>query len=240
MSEINDQIKDLEAQVAAMEGGDTNTDEATSSVEEPVTSNPPKTDDQMVQEMVERKVAAELAAIKKKLDDAYSARDQAVKAKVLLEEEKRSQEIKRMEEEGRHKEVAELKLAELQAKVEALSAKNTELSRDAVVRQEIATLDFRSDMAADMAYDRMVRDMVQDENGAWIHKSGVSIKEYVDHFKKSDENSFLFKAKVNSGAGTQTPVGTIKPTNDKKLSEMTSEEMLAHFAQQVPGQTGGF
>ena len=91
-----------------------------------------------------------------------------------------------------------------------------------------------------MAYDRMVRGMVQDENGAWIHKSGVSIKEYVDHFKKSDENSFLFKAKVNSGAGTQTPVGTIKPTNDKKLSEMTSEEMLAHFAQQVPGQTGGF
>ena len=145
-----------------------------------------------------------------------------------------------MEEEGRHKEVAELKLAELQAKVEALTSKNTELSRDAVVRQEMAALDFRSEIAADMAYDRIVREMTQDENGAWMHKSGVSIKEYVEHFKKSDDNSFLFKAKVNSGAGTQTPAGTVKPTNDKKLSDMTSEEMLAHFSQQVPGQTGGF
>ena len=89
--------------------------------------------DAKMQEMVEAKVASELATIKQKLNEAYSARDEAVKAKVQLEDEKRQAEIKRMEEEGRHKEVAELRVAEMQAKLDALTKENTLLTRDHTV-----------------------------------------------------------------------------------------------------------
>ena len=217
---------------------DTTTNTETVSAESPK----PAVDlnDADVKSLVESMVAEQLSSIKSKLDEAYSARDDAVKARVLLEEEKKSQEIKRMEEEGKHKEVAELRVAEMQAKMEALQKQNTELSRDNVVKSALGGLDFRSDIAGEMAYDRIVGQMIQDENGMWVHKSGVSIKEYVDHFSKDDTNAFLFKPKTNSGAGTQQAGTAPNTQSNKKISEMTSEEMLQHFAQQAPGITGNF
>jgi len=195
--------------------------------------------------IIERRVQEEVnqakAAFKEKLDEVYSTRDEVLKQKVQLEEEKRQAEIKRMEDEGRHKEVAELKVAEMNARLESLQKENIRLTRDHAVKDALRGLDFRSDLAAEMAYERFVNQMVQDEANTWKHKSGISIKEYVSHFSKDDENSFLFKAKVNSGTGAATAAGTATPQQlDKPITEMTTEELLQHFSSQPQSNTFGF
>lgn len=196
--------------------------------------------DQDVNAIVQQMVNEELKAIKEKLNSAYSARDEAVKAKALLEEEKRAQEIKRMEEEGKHAEVAELRIAEMQAKLEHMQKQNTQLTRDHAVTAAISGVEFRSDVAREMAYDRIVNQMVQDEAGAWKHKSGVTITDFVDLFAKDEANSFLFKAKMNSGTGAAPMVGDApNTTSSKKITEMNTEELLKHFANGAP-QGGGF
>jgi len=188
-----------------------------------------------VNSLVQQMVAEELKGIKEKLNSAYSARDEAVKAKALLEEEKKQAEIKRMEEEGKHKEVAELRMAEMQAKLEALQTQNTRLTRDNAVKSAMSGLEFRNDVAADMAYDRVVSQMTQDANGQWVHKSGVSISEFVDLFSKDEANSFLMKPKMNSGTGAAPTMGEAPSTTvNKPISEMTTEELLSHFAAQAP------
>ena len=246
-NKIEDQIKDLEAQIQHHEENIAKTEaEAKQQTETPSaeTSNPAvetaQMDDEKIKEMVEARVAAELKSIKSKLDEAYSARDTAVKQRVQLEDEKRQAEIKRMEEEGRHKEVAELKMAELQAKFDSLQKENVKLSRDHAVTDAMRSLEFRSDIASDMARDRITNELVQDEVGIWRHRSGVSIKEYVDSFGKDDQNAFLFKAKTNSGAGTQTfAAATDNKQPSKPITDMSSEELLQHFAAQ-PQTNPGF
>jgi len=195
-----------------------------------------------VNSLVQQMVAEELKGIKDKLNSAYSARDDAVKAKALLEEEKKSAEIKRMEEEGKHQEVAELKIAEMAAKLEALQSQNTALTRDNVVKGALSGVEFRNDVAADMAYDRVVSQMTQDANGQWVHKSGVSISDFVDLFSKDEANSFLLKPKMNSGTGASPMMGNAPDTSvNKPISEMSTDEMLQHFAKQAPnGNTFGF
>jgi hypothetical protein len=193
-----------------------------------------------VNSLVQQMVAEELKGIKDKLNGAYTARDEAIKAKALLEEEKKQVEIKRMEEEGKHKEVAELRIAEMQAKLEALQSQNTQLTRDNVVKGALTGIEFRNDVAADMAYDRVVSQMIQDANGQWVHKSGVSISDYVDMFSKDESNSFLMKPKMNSGTGAAPVVGQAPDTSvNKNITEMTTEELLQHFAKQAP-QDGNF
>lgn len=193
-----------------------------------------------VKSLVESMVSEELSGIKAKLNEAYSARDDAIKAKALLEEEKKTVVMKQLEEEGKHKELAELQMAEMSAKLEAMQKRNTELTRDHEVTSALRGIDFRSDVAAEMARDRVLAQAVQDENGIWKHKSGVSIKEFVDHFVKDDGNAFLLKPKINSGAGATNPAGTPDTTLNKPITEMTTEEMLAHFSKQAPPVSGGF
>ena len=194
-----------------------------------------------IKNLVQSMVNDELSSIKGKLNDAYSARDEAIKAKALLEEEKKSAAMKQMEEEGRHKEVAELKMAELQAQLEAAQKRNTQLTRDHEVTSAVSGLEFRSELAAEMARDRILAQTVQGEDGMWRHKSGVSIKEFAEHFAKDDDNAFLFKPKTNSGAGTQQQAGTPDMKSNKPLTEMNTNELLAHFAQAVPeGHNGNW
>ena len=181
-----------------------------------------------------------LSEFKDKLDSAYSARDEILREKAQLEEEKKAVEIKRMEEEGKHKEVAELRLAEMSAKNEALSKRVTELTRDHEVTNAIAGLEFRSDVAGEMARDRILAQTMQDETGVWKHKSGVSIKEFVEHFKKDEANAFLFKPKTNTGAGTQQQAGTVDMKSNKPITEMNTQELLAHFANAPRPTTGNF
>jgi hypothetical protein len=185
-----------------------------------------------ISKMVEARVMEELAGIKEKLNSAYSARDEAVKKAVAYEEEKKHLEIKRLEEEGKHKEAADIKLTELSARLQEREKQITELTRDSVVREALRGLDFRNDTAADFAYRDVVSQLTQDENGQWVHRTGASIKDFVDSFRKDDDKEFLFRPKQSAGVGSapaaMSSTGGFDAT--KPLSEMTTDEIMAAAA----------
>jgi cell division ATPase FtsA len=182
-----------------------------------------------ISKMVQARVEEELASIKSKLNDAYASRDEAVKKAVTFEEEKKAAEIARLEEEGKHKEAGDIRLAELTAKLEARNKQVTELTRDNVVRDALKGMDFRNDTAADFAYRDVVGQLVQNEEGQWVHRTGESIKNFIDTFKKDEDKSFLFKPKQSSGAGMQaaSQSSTGGFDSSKSLNEMTTAELMA-------------
>lgn len=188
--------------------------------------------------LLDKMVEERLAKIKSSLDKAYAERDEAVKERVKLEEEKKQAKLAALEAEGKHKEVAEMKLAELQERLRIAEERNTALSRDAAVRDALAGLEFRNERSQQMAYRDVVDQLIQDpETGSWIHRSGASIKEFVTTFAKDEDNTFLFKPKTNSGSGQGKMDGTPKLDPNKKLSEMTQAEVLQLAA---AGKLGNF
>lgn len=185
--------------------------------------------DETIAKLVAERVNEQLKDIKNKLDSAYEVRDEAIREAAKIKEEQKAAQIGKLEEEGKHKEVYELKLADLQGKLEARDAQITELTRNTAVREAISGLEFRNESASKMAYTEIVGDLIQDENGAWIHKSGISIKEFAALYRKDDEKSFLFKPKQSSGVNTGTPTSALQsdPTKvTKPLSEMSHEELM--------------
>lgn len=194
--------------------------------QEPNTSNDNGNKDDL-EKIIQERVAAELADIKGKLDKAYEQRDEAVRKAVNYEEEKKQQEIKRLEEEGKIKEASDMRIAELQEKLSLMEKKNTELTRDSVVRDALKGLEFRNETAADFAYRDVVSQLVQNENGQWVHRTGASIKDFIETFRKDENKDFLFKPKQSSGTGGTPPKPTGGFDTNKPLSEMTLEEQLA-------------
>jgi hypothetical protein len=186
------------------------------------------TDDQsMVEKLVADRVDEALKDIKKKLDNAYAARDEANRKAAELEQKEKEARLARLAEEGKHNEVLEARLAEANAKLDAVSKANTELSRDVKVREALGGLPFRNDRAAEIAYKEIVGTLVQDDNGVWKHKSGVTIKEFVEIFSKDEEQSFLFKAKSSSGSGTNGTNPDSAPNKQpSSLFAMSQEEVL--------------
>jgi hypothetical protein len=189
----------------------------------------PSTDE--LEKIVAARVQEELQNIKGKLDSAYAQRDEAVKKAVAYEEERKQVEINRLEEEGKHKEAADLKMAELTARLEERDKQITELTRDNVVRDALKGLDFRNDTAADFAYKDVVSQLIQDENGQWVHRTGASVKDFIESFRKDEDKDFLFKPKQSSGSG-QTPnqMSDAGLNLNKPLSEMSTEEIMAAAA----------
>jgi len=185
-------------------------------------------DDDLVKKLVEERVAEQLKEIKGKLDNAFSARDEALRKLKEAEEEKKAAEIKRLQEEGKHKEVLEMQLAEERAAREALEKRNTELSRDVTVRAALSGLEFRNDKAAEIAFKEITSQLTQNENGVWVHKSGVSVNDFIGAFAKDEDQSFLFKTKTNNGGGSSsnTAGGTNTAGKPKSLFEMSQEEVL--------------
>jgi len=188
----------------------------------------PSVNSEDLNKIIQAKVDEELAGIKEKLNAAYSQRDDAITKAVAFEEEKKKAEIARLEEQGKHKEASDMKLTEISAKLVEKEKQITELTRDNAVRDSLKSLDFRNDTAADFAYRDVVSQLVQNENGQWVHKTGASIKDFIDSFRKDDDKEFLFKPKQSSGVGQQTmqtPTGGFDST--KPLSEMTTDEIMA-------------
>lgn len=181
--------------------------------------------------LVKEAVEAQLADIKSKLNNAYAERDEAKKLAKKMEDEARAANIKRLEDEGKIAEAANLRLTEVTAENERLKKVNTELSRDVQVRDALKGLDFRNDVAAEMGYSQIVSQLIQNSEGKWIHKSGVSIHEFVGQFAKDENQSFLFKPKTSSGSGAPTGGGApAQSTSGKKLSELPQAEVIARAA----------
>lgn len=187
-----------------------------------------KDDDDLVEKLVEERVAEQLKEIKGKLDNAFSARDEALRKLKEKEEADKAAEIKRLQDEGKHKEVLEMQLAEERATREALEKRNTELSRDVVVRTALSGLEFRNDKAADIAFKEITGQLVQNDSGVWVHKSGVSISDFIGAFAKDEEQSFLFKTKTNNGGGSSSnnAGGTNTTGKPKSLFEMSQDEVI--------------
>lgn len=177
--------------------------------------------------LVAAKVEENLKEIKGKLDTAFGQRDEALRK---LEEKKLAEqeaEKKRLFDEGKLKELAEMQLAEERAKREALEARNIELSRDVELRTALAGKDFKGERTTNIAFKEIVADLVKDDKGNWQHKSGVSISAFVEKFCADEENSFLFKVKANNGGGSTNSTNNTRQTSKpKSLFNLSQDEVL--------------
>jgi len=194
------------------------------------TSTSDNKDSELIAKIVQEKVDASLTDIKGKLDNAFAARDEALRKVAEFETKEKEANIKRLEDEGKHKEAYELKLAEERAAKDVLMKRVTELSRDVSVRDALKGYSFRNDNASEMAYREIVAQLVQNDQGSWVHRSGVSIREFAEAFSKGEEHSFLFKPKASSGAGTTTATSTASG-EVKSLFQLPQAEVLKMAAE---------
>ena len=179
-----------------------------------------------VDKIIQEKVDEQLKDIKSKLDKAFSSRDEALKKVAEFEKEKREAELKRLQDEGKHKEAYEIQLAEEKARREIVEKRNIELTRDIDVRNSLATQPFRNDNALEMAYREIVGQLVQNEQGVWVHKTGVTIRDFVKAFADNDANSFLFKQKASSGSGSSGVNASNNSSEKKSLFAMSQDEVI--------------
>lgn len=193
-------------------------------------------DQEMLDRLVAEKAAENLKDIKKKLDNAYAERDRANAKLAEAQEKDRQAELKKLEEEGKHKEVYELKLAaeqdkynETVAKLQALEQTNLVLTRDSQVKGLLAEHKLRNGDAAEMAFNSIVANLVRNEQGVWVHKTGISVSDYVRAFASDDSKSFLFAPKQSSGGGTTTT--SAAPTSKKSLFAMSQADVLKMAAE---------
>jgi len=184
-------------------------------------------DADMVEKLVKNRISDELKPIKEKLDAAFKQRDEALAKLKEFETKEREATLKKLEEDGKHKEAADMRVAEANATIEALRKQNTELSRDVSVRDALKSYMFRNNKASEMAYKEIISNLVQNEQGQWVHRSGISIRDYCEAFSKDEEQAFLFKAKSNSGAGTSSTTTTTPASNKpKSLFDLPQAEVL--------------
>jgi hypothetical protein len=177
--------------------------------------------------LADAKAEEKLAAIKKKLDDAYARRDEALARTKELEDLEKAKKLKELQEQGKLQEALELQLKEAKDRADKLTQENLNLTRDIQLRNALAGHDFRNESAREMAFRELVGTIVRDSAGNWVSKDGSSISEIVNAFVTSDEHSFLIKQKVSSGSGTgssgQGGEGAAKP---KSLFGMKQADVL--------------
>jgi len=178
--------------------------------------------DKLVQQALDEK----LKDIKGNLDKAYNARDEALKKVAEFEQKEKEQELKRLQEEGKHREAFEMQLAEEKARREALEQENVKLSRDVSVRNALTGLDFRNEKAVEMAFKEITADLVRNDIGQWVHKDGTDLYSFVKSFAESEDNAFLFKQKVSTGGGFEAKNSDGSSGTPKSLFDLPQDQVL--------------
>jgi DNA polymerase III psi subunit len=186
---------------------------------------------------VEALVEERLAKMKANMDRMASERDEALKMKAEMEASAKEATLARLKEEGKVQEALEMELAEAKAKLEVYAKETTQLKRDGVLNDALAGMEFRNDKSRDMARREIVDQLVQNEEGAWVHSTGSNIRDYVEAYAKSEDNSFLFRVKSNTGAGTGNPAGAPSTDTTKAIGDLSTQEILALAAK---GKLGNF
>jgi len=179
-----------------------------------------------IKQMVDTEVSKAISNIKVNLDNAYKERDEALNTITKIKEEKRQAEISSLENQGKHSEAMQIKLNELNSKLELYEQKNTELSRDNAVRSQLNSLNFKSEKAANMAYSDIVKSLKKDALGNWVNENGTSINETVSNYSKDDNNAFLFSVKANMGTGITPAKPSTGTTPVSSIKDMSTDEML--------------
>jgi hypothetical protein len=162
-----------------------------------------ETAEEKIERLAKEKSDAELAKIKENLDKAYKARDEAEAKLKVKETAEREAELKRLEDEGKHKEAYEQRLKDERMGREAAEKRVVELTRDVEVKTALSILEFRNERASQIAFKEVIDQLVRNDKGEWIHKSGVSLHDFVKSFAADEDQAFLFKPRTNSGAGGQ-------------------------------------
>lgn len=197
-----------------------------SSQDDPVAVEPTKVETPTIDpEILKKAVDDQLKDIKAKLDQAYNARDEALKRSAEFEQKNKEAEIERLKAEGKKTEAMELELANIKANNEVLKKRNTELSRDISVKDFLKSYTFKTDRAFNMAWKEIIEDLTQNENGEWISKAGDDLESYIKKFAEDETNAFLFKAKASSGPGLGTP-NNASASSGKSLFQMSQAEVL--------------
>jgi hypothetical protein len=185
------------------------------------------TSDPVLEELLSKKVQESLQPIKEKLDNAFKMRDEALAKVAEFEKKEREAEKARLKEAGKLTELFEMQLAEERAAREAAEKQNVQLTRDISVKSILATLDFRNEKSREMAYKEIVEQLVRNEQGEWVHRSGINVRDYVKAYAEQEDNSFLFRPKVSSGSGGSSPsTSSSTSSKQKSLFEMSQEEVL--------------
>lgn len=177
--------------------------------------------------LIEAASNEKLKGIKGNLDSAYAQRDAALVEKATAEAERKVLHLAQLEADGKHKEALELRLADEKAKREVLERANTELTRDAAVREALAAHTFRNEKAAATAYKEIVSGLTRTEAGIWVGADGVSIRDTVTKLAADEDYSFLFKAKENNGMGGTDVNGQQQAAKPKSLFAMTQADVIA-------------
>jgi predicted RNase H-like nuclease (RuvC/YqgF family) len=178
-------------------------------------------------DMIEKIVEERLSRMKSNVDKAYKKADELARENTRLKEQEQNQKRKRLEDEGKHLEVANLKLSEFEEKNSILQEQLTSLTRDRELDKHLSGLEFRNEFARETAFKTIISELVQDEDDRWVHKSGAPISDYIKTFSKDPEKDFLFKPKDNSGAGSSNNKNSgAEKGRPKTLTGLSSEDLL--------------
>jgi len=178
------------------------------------------------QALLKQMVADELKQMKANVDKAYKKLDELTRENTRLKSDAQDKQRKQLEDEGKHFEAAKLKLTEQEETIKILNERLTTITRDRELDRSLGSLDFRNDFARETAFKTILPDLVQDNDGVWVHKSGASIDDYLKAFAKDPNKDFLFKPKENSGAGSTTNKSSTTLARPKKLTGLSTEELL--------------
>jgi hypothetical protein len=188
----------------------------------PIDANHPE-----VKVLIAAAVKDALADFKVKIEAAYKQRDAAQARVAELEAKDQQREIEALKAAGKDREAFELELAALKAQNAELAVRNTTLARDNLIKSELGAFTFRNKKAAELALSEITAQMIKGEDGNWVHKSGQAIEVAVKTFAEDKDNSFLFKAKTNSGSGEDVPSGTLDTSpKGKSLFEMSQADVM--------------
>jgi hypothetical protein len=177
--------------------------------------------------LLEKLVADKLKVMKANVDKAYKEREALARENARLKADQEEGKRKKLEDEGKHVEAAKLRIAEVEELNKVLTERLTAATRDKEVDRAIGALNFRNDYAKEVAVKSIIEDLVQDDDGVWVHKSGASLADYVKTFAKDPTKDFLFKPKENNGAGTTGAKGGANSGKPKTVIGMSTEELLA-------------
>jgi len=182
------------------------------------------------EDKINKAVDDRLKEIKSKLDKAYGERDKALDKVKELENENREREIEALKAKGQFEEAHKKELEQRDERIKSLEGERTQLTRDLQLNKALEGLDqnFKSGAAMKMAFSALQSELVKDEDGNWVHKSGKSLKEAVKDYAGSDENAFLFEKKKSSGSGSPSnkKPGNKNDKKDGKFGGKSTKELL--------------
>jgi hypothetical protein len=180
--------------------------------------------------LLDKLVSDQLSDIKSKLDAAYTKVKEAEKRAEKAEKEAKLVTRKKLEDEGKIVEAVQSELDEVKALNVELQNKLDTYTRDTQVDKILIDLgvEFKNSKAKTLAIRDIIGELIKDEDGVWLHRTGASLKDFVKTFIKDPEViDTLLKTKDSNGGGAgKTVVGGFKKPAKLTDGSITSEQLL--------------